>query len=104
MTEAVSADLSARPVLHLDENLSGAHLGQLTDAVVAQPVLPCHMTRRHEPSSGETPRKDVVVLTGRLAATFSSIKRDVTEASAIVVPAAAEVHAAVEAVLDEEPT
>lgn len=43
-------------------------------------------------------------LTGSVAVTFSSIKSNVTKTAAVVVPAAAEVHAAIQAVLDEKPT
>lgn len=49
-----SADLGACPVLHLDENLSRAHLGQLTDPIVSEPVFPCHMTHSDEQNRGTT--------------------------------------------------
>lgn len=51
--EAAAADLGARPVLHLDQNLSRTHLGQLTDAVVPQPEFSCHMTHSDERRSGK---------------------------------------------------
>lgn len=46
-------DLGARPVLHLDQNLGWTHPGQLTDALVPQPQLSCHMTHVRECAAGE---------------------------------------------------
>lgn len=98
------ADLGARPVLHLHQNLGRAHLGQLTDAVVPQPVFPCHMTQAMSGGGGGLlAGRGGASLTGRVAVTFASVKRNVTEALPVLVPAPAEVHAAVQPALDQQP-
>lgn len=97
-------DLGARPVLHLDQNLGWTHPGQLTDALVPQPDLSCHMTHVRECAAGELRRRGAAAsLTGRVAEALPAVKRHVPEAAPVLVPAAAKVHAAVQTALDQEP-
>ncbi len=74
-------DLGSCPVLHLDENFSGPHLGQLTNAIIAQPVFPRSLT-----------------------VSLARIPGDVAESTSIFVPASAKVNTAIKPVLDEKPS
>lgn len=104
------------PILHLDENLSGVHLGQLTNAIVAQPVFTCHITNQ-QPSSRNSDHWMVSIYnamlsvcysifwcpTGSFTVTLSNIKGNVSKTTTIFIPTSAKVHTTIQSVLDDEP-